>query len=215
MVAAGIDKKNVSPATRDKAGEMRPSVLPGEAELLSRIQQGDETAFEQLFHHYRDKVYSIALKLTSSTMLAEEIVQDVFLKIWLKREQLHEVEHFRAYLYTIVRNHTFNHLKAIAHRQISLTDINPGDIAPYNRADFPVLEKENEKILAEAVHTLPPQQKLVYKLLREDGLKREEVSRKMGISPETVKAHIAHAMRSIRAFCLARIGGLLLLFYFL
>ncbi|MEO6705585.1 MAG: sigma factor, partial [Ginsengibacter sp.] len=75
-----------------------------EEEIINLLIQGDETAFAQLFDHYRDRIYSIAYKLTHSTTVAEDVVEDVFLKIWLKRNDMGEIQNFEAYLFTITRN---------------------------------------------------------------------------------------------------------------
>ena len=93
-----------------------------ENELLRLIAEGDKNAFTQIYNNYRNKIYSIAFDLTESTAVAEEIVQDVFLKIWVKRDSLNEVEHFRAYLFTITRNYVFTALKRIA-RKVLIDEI--------------------------------------------------------------------------------------------
>jgi RNA polymerase sigma-70 factor, Bacteroides expansion family 1 len=185
-----------------------------ELAILAQIARGDEAAFAALFDHYRDKVYSICIKLTHSPELSEEILQDVFLKVWIKRNDLPQITHFRAYLYTMVRNMVYNALKAAAQHELTLAAMPPGELTPVVPDDT-LLYKENQQILAAAINRLPPQQQMVYKLIGEQGLKREEVSRAMGISPETVKTHIAQAMRSIRAYCRVRMGiGLLFLLFF-
>ncbi|WP_157307941.1 RNA polymerase sigma factor [Chitinophaga tropicalis] len=88
-----------------------------EKDVLTRIAAGDEEAFSLLFNHYRNRIYTIAYKLTESAPLSEEILLDVFLKVWLKRERLSELEHFTAYLFTITRNHVFSTLKQLSLRR--------------------------------------------------------------------------------------------------
>ena len=74
-----------------------------ENEVLLLVSQGDEMAFRELFAHYQNKLYSVALRVTRSSTLSEEIVEDVFLKIWLKRNDLLEIQNFSAYLFEIGR----------------------------------------------------------------------------------------------------------------
>ncbi|MCS3796457.1 RNA polymerase sigma factor [Niastella sp. OAS944] len=176
-----------------------------EHELLKLVAEGDRNAFTQLYNNYRNKIYSIAFELTESTTVAEEIVQDVFLKIWVKRDSLHEVEHFKAYLFTITRNYVFTALKRIARQEsLEVSAIQDAPLYDHDTEDR-VLNKEYTRILQAAIDRLPEQQKQVYNLIKKEGLKREEAAAALHLSPETVKTHLAQAMRSIRTYCLARL----------
>lgn len=178
--------------------------------LLARIAQGDEAAFADLFHHYRDYVYTVACRLTDSPALSEEIVQDVFLKIWIKRDTLPGIRDFKSYLFIVSRNHIFSALKQLTRRQGVVDEF--ASLLPVagNVTDDSVLEKEYRELLHQAIDRLPPQQKQVYLYCREQGLKREKVAGLMQIAPETVKAHLAKASRYIRAYCLSRLLSILL-----
>ena len=172
-----------------------------EPEIIILISQGDEIAFAKLFEHYQNKIYSAALKLTRSTTLAEEIVEDVFLKIWLKRSDLLDVQNFSAYLFTITRNHVYKSLKQIAKNyQIVHLSENNQIVAPDRVEDY-LLDKEYTSLLHEAVTRLPKQQKEVYSLIKERGFKREEAASVLNLKPETIKFHLAEAMKNIRSFC--------------
>ncbi|WP_350340075.1 RNA polymerase sigma factor [Paraflavitalea speifideaquila] len=85
-----------------------------EKQLLIRVSKGDERAFEQLFNLYYNQIGDFIMRIVESKPLTQEIVQDVFLKIWISKDTLAEVESFRAYLFIVARNHTFNCLKQIA-----------------------------------------------------------------------------------------------------
>jgi RNA polymerase sigma-70 factor (family 1) len=176
-------------------------VLYNERELLNLIGKGDEAAFTRLFHHYRNWIYSIALKLSGSSILSEEVVQDVFLKIWLKRADLDHVQNFSAYLYTIVQNTMYKVLKRMAyvHKETSQA----GNELPVsvNDSEIQLIEKEYYSILQAGIERLPNQQKQVYKLIREKGLKRGEVANLLNIQPETVKFHLSKAMKNLWNYC--------------
>jgi RNA polymerase sigma-70 factor (family 1) len=176
-----------------------------ESELLKLVVAGDKNAFTQLYNNYRNKIYSIAFELTESSAVAEEIVQDVFLKIWVKRTTLDEVTHFRAYLFTITRNYVFTALKRIARKEA--IEVYAMQDAPlyYHDTENRVLNNEYTRILQAAIDRLPEQQRQVYNLIKKEGYKREEVAAALRLSPETVKTHLAQAMRSIRTYCLARL----------
>lgn len=170
-----------------------------------QVAEGDERAFSELFHQYRNVVYTIAYKITTSEPMAEEILLDVFLKVWLKREQLVGIEHFTAWLFTITRNQVFSSLKQLAVRRKAEGCAGGEEylLQPAN-PDHQLLEKEYQQLLHEAVLRLSPQQKRVYQLIKEQGMKREEAARALNLSPETVKRHLAEAMQLIRGYCLAK-----------
>lgn len=177
--------------------------------LLQAVAEGDERAFSEVFHHFRNKVYAIAYKVTDSEALAEEVLLDVFLKVWLKREQLPQIEHFTAWLFTITRNHLFNLLKQTAMR-MQAAPLNGQEDYSFPCSDNPAAilqEKEYRKVLRQAVDRLPPQQKKVYRLIKEHGLKREEAAMELNLSPETVKRHLSDAMQFIRVYCVSHLGA--------
>jgi len=178
-----------------------------ENELLKAVADGDEQAFTEIFHHFRNKVYSIAYKITGAGPVSEEILLDVFLKVWLKREELPRVKHFSAWLFTITRNRVFSTLKQMALRKEAETSLYPDDyLLQSANPNTLLLEKEYQQVLQQAVSKLSPQQRKVYNLIKERGLKREEAAEELNLSPETVKRHLSEAMYVIRAHCLSHLG---------
>jgi len=177
-----------------------------EKDLLALIAEGDELAFARLFEYHRDRIYSIAFKLTHSVSLTEEIVQDVFLKIWQKRTDLMEIHNFSAYLFIVTRNNVYKVLKQVArnYKIILLTD--EDQVLANDDTAGLVMEKEYKLLLQTAIDRLPCQQKQVYQLMKDQGLKREEVAKLLHIQPETVKFHLAQAMKNIRAFCMPHLS---------
>ena len=181
--------------------------LNNERDYILQISAGDEKAFEQVFNHYRDKIYGVALSLTHSTTVAEEIVEDVFLKIWLRRSLLNNIENFSAYIYTIARNETYRILNQIAknYTTVLLTE-NEASLVDNDTQEY-LIAKEFSSVLQKAIDRLPQQQKQVYKLMKEDDLKRGEVAGLLKIKPETVKFHLAQAMKNIRTYCMLHINS--------
>ena len=183
--------------------------LHNEKELLQLISEGDESAFATVFDYYRNKIYGVALKLTQSTSVAEEIVEDVFLKIWIRRAALNEIENFGAYLFTVARNETYKILKQIAKNyKIVLLSENNESLVHNNAEDY-LVNKELTTLLQKAIDRLPRQQKQVYKLMREEDLKRGEVAELLHLQPETVKFHLAQAMKNIRTYCMLHLNTLI------
>jgi RNA polymerase sigma-70 factor (family 1) len=189
-----------------------PEIPHNEKELLERVATGEEQAFTLLFKHYRNKIYSIALKITNSEPIAEEILLDVFLKVWLKKEQLPALEHFSAWLFTITRNQVFSALKQMAVRRnaedvVRLHEDKPEHIS----AEASLTDKEYQALLHQAILQLSPQQLKVYTLIKDKGLKREEAAQALNLSPETVKRHLSEAMHVIRGYCMARLDAYVVL----
>lgn len=186
-----------------------------EQKLIQLVAQSDEIAFGRLFDHYRNKIYTVALNLTHSTTVAEEIVEDVFLKVWSRRSTLNEIGNFNAYIYVIARNETYKILKQIGknYKVVLLAEMDACLID--NRTDEYLLSKEMTSLLQKAIDRLPHQQKQVYKLIKDGDLKRGEVAELLQIQPETVKFHLAQAMKNIRAYCMLHLSSSLGLMLFL
>jgi RNA polymerase sigma-70 factor (family 1) len=182
-----------------------------EPEVLRLTASGDETAFKSLFHQYWDNIYGVALVLTRSETMAEDMVQEIFFKLWQKRAELPQVNSFKNWLFILARNHIFSEL-----RKGSTYTAYSDEILRYTRdsalsPEQALLKKESEELIREALDRLPGQQLAVYLLSRDQGLSHEEIALRLGISKNTVRNHMVRALRSIRAFLQDRSGGLLLL----
>jgi RNA polymerase sigma factor (sigma-70 family) len=173
--------------------------------LLLRISQGDEKAFAHLMKIYHVGVYSAVVRLTGDRWMAEEVVQDLFLRVWLKRSQLPEVENFHAWLKTIAQHLTLNAIKSSLRKKNSVKDWFAGF---YD--DMEVVSPTNDPsyladLLKQAIDKLSPRQNEVIMLVKQQGYQREEVARMLNISSETVKTHLEQAMRNVRAYCLSHL----------
>jgi RNA polymerase sigma-70 factor (family 1) len=184
---------------------MTNAALLHEKELLLQVAQGSETAFAELFNHYRGKVYSVGLLITHSSNIAEELVQDVFLKIWLKRNELPQITDVEAHLFVVTRNIAYDILRRIATQRKVYKEVYKESASFGNITDDALLEKVHAKVLQDAIDLLPEKQRQVYLLTREEGLKRHEVAERLGIQPNTVKEHMGKALKNIRAYCVAKL----------
>jgi RNA polymerase sigma-70 factor (ECF subfamily) len=185
--------------------------LHNENALLERVAQGDESAFRIVFDHYRDAIFAFSLKVTRHESIAEEIVQDVFLKIWINRSGLGDVRNFADFLYIIARNHTFNSLRSLARERKLLIDTSADLQIAGVSTEAIIVQRDYDRLLLQAVAQVPPQQKLVYTLGRQQGLSREEIAAQLHISPGTVKVHMAQALRTLRAYFKNHPDGILFL----
>jgi len=173
-----------------------------ETEILREVAAGNEQAFTQLFNQHWDHIYSVAYSITRSVQHSEDIVQEIFIKVWTGRENLTSVQQFDNYLFILARNHIYNVLKKLAREdrfiekllQFSLAQ--KGNLSP----DEQVIFKESQQLMHDAVEQLPSQQKAVYQLSREGGLKYEEIAEKLNLSKSTVRNHMIRALRAIREY---------------
>ncbi|WP_298707533.1 sigma-70 family RNA polymerase sigma factor [Chitinophaga sp.] len=181
-----------------------------EPELLLRVSQGDEAAFSALFHHWQPFLTTHIYRITESRELAEETVQDVFLKLWMTREALAGIGHFKAYLLTVSRNHALNALKSLMRRLHNQARFERegaeslfGDDEPANKLQLSLLD--------EAIESLSARQKEIYLLHRHQRLSYAEIAEKLGIGRESVKTHLQLAVRSITKHVKQRLALLILL----
>ena len=180
---------------------MTAKPFPDEHELLAKVAGGDQRAFNTLFEQNQQFIFSIAMKLTHSRSHAKEVVQDVFLKIWTKRAELGTIDNFGAYLNRVARNQSIDTLRSIARealRKVELKEeqLELGDDATEQALNY----QETDRIIGQALDTLPPQQRKVYQLCHEQGLKYEEAARALGLSAGTVHAHMKAALANIRKY---------------
>lgn len=185
--------------------------VKNEADLLSLVAKGDQRAFTELFDAYYKPLGEYVFKLTESIEVTEEIVQDVFIKIWLKKEILLQLDNFSYYLFILSKNQTLNHLRKKANDEVrQLEWLKQFEEETYTPDHLPVIE-EYRILMDQAIEKLPPQQKKVYKLSREERLKHEEIAKILNISPETVKKHIKLALRFIKNELSSQNDGVIIL----
>lgn len=172
--------------------------LEKESELMIKIAEGNQEAFTVIFNYYYDYVFSFSRKLTRSEELAKEVSQDIFLKIWFGRNNLVKVENFGGFVNRLVRNHSLDLLRKLAIHERASHEIELSsselDTNTENTLDY----NETLKILEEAIELLPDQQKRVYMLCHQQGLKYDEVAKKLNISSATVHYHMKLALSVIR-----------------
>lgn len=166
--------------------------------LLLKVAEGDENAFSTLFKTYYNHLGEYILRLTECQQLTQEIVQDVFLKIWLNRSSLAGIDCFKGYLLVVARNHAFNCLKQIARERTRKKKwVNTVlHHASHTIEDTDIYDPGC--LIDKAVELLPSQQKKVYTLSRKDGIRQQEIARELNISHETVKKHMVLALRFLK-----------------
>lgn len=171
-------------------------------QLLLRLAAGDQQAFEQLFCRHWDRVYSASLLMTRSPALADDIAQDVFLEVWKHRDRMSEVANFAGFLHGTVKFMVLKKLRRVkveeAYRQYLSHRIKTNLSTSQTEASFSF--KQLQKSLQQGIARLPPQQRLAFRLSREEGLSHDQISEVMGVNKKTVKDYIVRAIAYLRPY---------------
>jgi RNA polymerase sigma-70 factor (ECF subfamily) len=176
--------------------------------IIDAIRNGDVAAFRRLYDLFHAQLYVFALKFLKSPQLAEEVVHDVFLKVWEKRSTLDSSKNIQSYLFATCKNTVLNTLKKAAYDT---------QIQQQIAAHFPTFEDaafheishiDNNAILWEAIQQLPAQRQQVFRLSKFEELSYEEIAQRLGIAKGTVSDHLVKAMRSVRTYMYAKSGEL-------
>jgi RNA polymerase sigma-70 factor (ECF subfamily) len=178
--------------------------------LFTAIAGGDEQAFKSLFDIFKEKTYAVAYKWAKSTYAAEEITQDVFVSIWISRQQLGNVNDPQAYLYTVIYNKVSQYLKKEANRASILEIIEYSSKVASNETEEMIAVHDSQRSLENAIAHLSPQRKIIFELNRKEGKSYNEIAETLHISRNTVKTHLAKALKFIQNY--VRENALLLLF---
>ena len=185
-----------------------------ETEILKDIAAGSSKAFRALYSQWEPTLSSFIFQVTRSKVITAEIVQDVFLKIWMTRESLVEVKDFKAYLFVISKNRAINALKK------SLADLERikkyASEVPFN--EQPVEDDDAQlhfSLIDEAIDQLSPRQKEIFLLHRHERYSYREIAEQLGIGKESVKTHLSLAIKSIKNHIETKITLIILLIDFI
>jgi len=180
--------------------------------LFNRISEGDELSFKIIFDLYKSKLYRYIFFISKSEVIAEELVHDVFLKLWTQQKSLTEVENPAAYIYTIARNKAMDHLKKVA-RERKMLDQVWNAIGEIHDDTQEIIEaNESSRLIKQAINGLTPQKQLIYQLSRDEGLNHEQIAQKLNLSKSTVNNHLVESLKQIKAFLLRNSPEALVLF---
>jgi RNA polymerase sigma-70 factor (family 1) len=172
--------------------------IDNEAGLLLQIAEGDEKAFSSLYYKYHHRLGIYLYQLTSSRPFAEEILQDVFCKVWEKRDQLPAIENFQAWLFTIAKNQALNALRSTVRERLQrkVWEKDQVDVSGPDQ----VTAEDQLQLIDKAISQLPAQQKKVFMLSRYKRLKYIEIAQELNLSKETIKTYLQIATSSIRKY---------------
>lgn len=194
---------------------MRKEQAYNEKECLARLAAGDEVAFTTIYDKYHPLIYNYVLRFVKIPALAEDLVHDIFMKVWEMRGRIHIQVSFSAWLHRISRNHVFRKIKKI----VSETELRE-ELIQHVESILPESTgkeqqyAEYERFLQEALRQLPPQRGVVFRLCRLEGKSYDQAAEMLGISRNAIKQHMVLGMRSVRDYFFTHGDILLVLFFF-
>jgi len=166
--------------------------------LLEKIRAGDQNSFKEFYHVQFFKLYQFAFSFVHLKEPAEELVNDVFLAIWQRRDILDTIGNVQIYLYVSVKNACLNYLRRNQLPvPLSVDDLSVDHLQLVADPELLVMQKETQRLIREAIEQLPPRCRLIFKLIREDGLTYKQVAAILDISVKTVDNQLWVALKKL------------------
>lgn len=174
--------------------------LANETNLFYRIAQGDEAAFETLFHLYVPRIQPVITQIIQEEAPAKDIIQEIFLSIWMSRDKLPDITTPRNWIFKIAYHRSYSWLQKQGVRD-KARQVNIAEGEDYsNLTEENLSFTETTRLIREAIELLPPQAKKIYQLSRETDLKIAEIAAQLKLSPQTIKNSLVRSLRSIREY---------------
>jgi len=190
-------------------------IIHNEKDVLQRVAQGDRVGFQVLYGHYFKVVQKYVSLFVPSKDNLDELTQDVFVRIWEKRERLVGVESFKGYLFMLTRNMVFNYMRSVRVQQRT-SELNEAmDPVGEHHAENAFLYKQYYSIAVEGMEKLPPGRKKILKMSVEEGMTLDEIAEKLKITRAGVKKQLYAATAFVRQYLLEHAEMSLLLLAFL
>lgn len=172
--------------------------LHSEKELLEKLKNGDSFAFEVLFYKYRGKIKGFAARIVPSQIDPDEIVQEVFVRVWLKKESVDPEKNFESYLFSITKNLVLDHLKSAVNRRLYFVKEHfQQDLVTEEDSDFKLAGNSEEKMMY-LIGQIPERRRKIFCLSRFDGLTYKQIAKQLNITENTVDSQIRNALSFLR-----------------
>ncbi len=167
------------------------------SDLFARLAQDDEEAFTQIVHFFYKKMLPVAISLVRSETIARDIMQDVFLKLWLNRALMTTIENPAAWLHVVVSNTTSNYIRAQLRYDLRVKN-SMADTPDTAEIWTDVDARFTQSLIDEAIGELPAKRKLIFLVSRREGLSRKEIATRLSISENTVRNQLTDALQFIQ-----------------
>ncbi|MBE9598631.1 RNA polymerase sigma factor [Pedobacter sp. MC2016-24] len=171
-----------------------------EKKWLSLLKGGDRAAFDAIYKFYSNRIYSRILSMVKLTEVTDELVQDIFLKVWERRGEINENLSFQAWLYRIAENMVVDYYRRLALDLKMRKHMLETYAELYNQTEDYILNKERAQLLDKALQLLPPQRQVIFRLCRLEGKSYEEAASFLNISTSTVSNQLVKATKNIKDY---------------
>ena len=171
-----------------------------DTELAILLTLNDEAAFSELYVRYKDKLYYFCLHLLKSKEEANDIVQEIFIRIWESRNFINPDLSFSSFLYTMARNRILNYFRDIDIDEKVKEILATHKVTEEEAIDSKIIYTEYQVILQNAISQLPPQRRKIFNMSRIESMSHKEIAAELGISVNTVQEHISEALKFIKAY---------------
>ncbi|MDN5211971.1 RNA polymerase sigma-70 factor [Fulvivirgaceae bacterium BMA12] len=162
------------------------------------IEEDDLDAFERIYKMYEKQLGQYAFQFTKSRFISDEIIQDVFFKLWLHRKSLRKDGNIKAYLYRMVRNRSLNYIRdAVQHEDLAEV-LKKDALRARDQADDLVISMDLDNLMDSILERLPERKRNIYQLSRQQGKSNGEIAKQLGITIKTVENHIWEALLIIK-----------------
>ncbi|MEJ0103829.1 MAG: RNA polymerase sigma-70 factor [Bacteroidota bacterium] len=169
-----------------------------ERDFVVLLTEGNEEAFERLYHFYSKRLLGYLVRLVKSENFASELLQETFIKIWNNRQNINPDQSFRSYLFRIAENLVFDFFrKAAQDKKLQAALINSAT-NKYSHVEEIFCRKENDQLLRDAINALPSKRRRIFQLVKMEERSYNEVSTLLNISASTINDHVVKATKAIR-----------------
>ena len=166
--------------------------------LIKNLATGDIQAFQELFCRYEKQLKHYAFRLTKSHFIVDEIIQEVFIKVWEDRKKINPDLGPRPYLYRMVRNRAFNYLRDSMQHEDLAQGLWDDVLEARTQADHNIIAAEYENLIDRIIRDLPPQKRSIYKMSRYEGKSNAEIAQLLGVTTKTVENHLWKTLQIIK-----------------
>lgn len=165
--------------------------------MLRSVSQGDAQAFSTFFHTYNARLFPFITKIVKTAAIAEEIVQETFLRAWVHREKLAQLDEPGAWLFRIASNLALTHLRNAANEAIKHAGFS-NNASSVNELTDELDKKEMAHLVEQAINLLPTKRQTIFRLSKQEGLTYLQIAGQLNISTNTVKEHMVQAIKFIK-----------------
>ncbi|MCC5942077.1 MAG: RNA polymerase sigma-70 factor [Balneolaceae bacterium] len=171
-----------------------------DADLSIEIKNGREAAFREIYDRYHEQMYYIAKKYLKSAILSEDAVQDVFIKLWERRNNLDETKSIKGFLFTVLKNHVLNMIRDRKKEILSLSEIHEEQLPQESSTEYDILHQEYQGILEKGMNELSGRKREIFELKTVQGYTNSEIADHLDLNIRTVKTHYYLSLKFIKMY---------------